>query len=462
MRIERSRQSVLRSGAFRFALLFAAVFAIGSLLLLIAVERQIGRYAIEATDQSLRAEAGNLAAEYRAHGRQGLIDAIHRHAALGKDAPFHYLLVDTLGTRIAGDLPVDTPIDGWGTVPVDEHRHRGSRPYFETFKTLATHLPQGLRLVVATDTFDVQELTDRLGRFTLACGIGITLFALVGGYFVGGLFVRRLDRVNGSVDRIMAGALAERLPAIGISPEFDQLSRNLNLMLHRIGNLMEGLRQVSTDIAHDLRTPLTRLRQQLEETRGMADPAAYEAGIDTAIEQVDEILRIFRALLRIGTLEGGAGRERLAEVDLSEVMDRVHLACQPVAEDAGKTLFAQHAPGVTVRGDGELLAQLFINLIENALVHTPAGTRITTRLARTGHGILAEVADDGPGVPDDMREKILQRFYRLDRSRSSPGAGLGLSLVSAIAALHGAALTLADNRPGLRVSLAFPDQAEPE
>lgn len=449
-------RNVLRSGAFRFAVLFAAVFAVGSLLVLVAVQRQIEGYAVAATDGTLSNEAKVLASEYRALGLSGLTDAIRRHSHTGKDPQFRFRLVRGDGIRIAGDLPSGVRLDGRGTLSVREVNVAVRGEAMETFQTLGTALPDGLHLVVATDTFDVRALMARLRAFTLACGVGITLFALVGGYFVGSLFVRRLHGVNTSVSRIMAGAMDERLPAIGMGPEFDELSSNLNLMLDRIQGLMEGLRQVSTDIAHDLRTPLTRLRQQLEALRGQQTIDAYDAGIDVSLEQTDEILAIFRALLRIGTLEGGAGRGRLAPVDISEIVERVGLAYEPVAEDAGKRLETCIEPGLAVLGDGELLAQMFTNLVENALIHTPPGTRLTLRVAHRGGSVLAEVADDGPGIPPEERDKVLVRFYRLDASRSTPGSGLGLSLVRAIAALHDAPLLLEDNRPGLRISVRFP------
>jgi signal transduction histidine kinase len=308
-------------------------------------------------------------------------------------------------------------------------------------------------LVVASDTFDIQNVRDRLLRFTVLAGVGITLFALGGGILVGRLFLRRLEGVNASVGRIIDGSLAERLPAIGLSPEFDQLSANLNRMLDRNAALMDSLRQVSTDIAHDLRTPLTRLHQQLQRLRDEGGPNVE--GIDDALVQTENLLTVFQALLRIGALEGGVGRQRFARVDLSEVMDRVHLAYRPVAEDAHHGLVAAHEPGLTVNGDADLLAQLFTNLVENALVHTPAGTRVTTRLNATPDGVLAEVSDNGPGIPADEREKVFRRFYRRDASRNAPGAGLGLSLAAAIAALHGATITTGDNGPGLRIRILF-------
>ncbi|WP_395396943.1 ATP-binding protein [Novosphingobium sp. BL-8A] len=458
MAAEPLRRSVLKSGTFRFALLFAAIFAVGSLLVLITVQQQIESYATAATEGSLRNEARILAAEYDALGITGLVDAIARHSHTGKDPQFRYRLVDGSGRLIAGDLPPTVRLDGLGTLQVREVDVAVRGEAMETFRTLGTPLPQDLHLVIGTDTFDVRALMERLRTFTLACGLGITLFALVGGYFVGSLFVRRLHSVNTSVNRIMSGALDERLPAIGMGPEFNELSHNLNHMLDRMQGLMEGLRQVSTDIAHDLRTPLTRLRQRLEVLRGQKTVDAYDAGIDAALEQTDEILAIFRALLRIGSLESGAGRGRLTAVDLSEIVERVSAAYEPVVEDAGKRLRVLIEPGLHVLGDGELLAQMFTNLVENALIHTPRGTTLTMAVFRSSGAIIAEVADDGPGIPKDEREKVLVRFYRLDASRSTPGSGLGLSLVHAIATLHAAELMLEDNNPGLRIHFRFPEK----
>ena len=255
----------------------------------------------------------------------------------------------------------------------------------------------------------------------------------------------------------MAGDLDERLPPIGMSPEFDELSRNLNRMLDRISSLLEGLRQVSTDIAHDLRTPLTRLQQRLEAMRGSGSTTAYEAGIDAALGQIDEIHAIFRALLRIGLIEGGEPRRNLHSVDLTELIGRVTLAYQPVMEDAGRRFDVQVEPEMWVLGDAELLAQLLTNLIDNALFHTPDATPISVSLWQDARHATITVADDGPGVPADERRKILTRFYRLDASRQTPGAGLGLALVAAIADLHHAELLIDDNGPGLRVRLRFAD-----
>jgi signal transduction histidine kinase len=451
------RAEIFRSGAFRFALLLAFVFAAGSLLLLWTVESSISRYAREAVAGSLQSEAAILSSEDREGSRKDLLTAIQRHRHSAREQQFLYLLQDASGKILVNDLGKGRAGLGWGTVSIaDDESGTNHESGIEQLKSLGTRLSDGSLLVIATDAFDVQELRHRLNLFTMWGGIGISLFALVGGYLVGGLFMRRLDRVNESVSRIMEGNLSERLPTIGMSREFDVLSANLNRMLGRIGALMEGMRQVSTDIAHDLRTPLSRLRQHLEATRESASIESYDAGVELAIAQADNILTIFRALLRIGSLEGGIGRQRFAVVDLSEIMNRVYLAYQPVAEDQGKMLVANHMPEITVQGDGELLAQMFTNLIDNALGHTPAGTQIVSTLSLCNGLVTASIADNGPGIPASERSNVLARFYRLDRSRNMPGSGLGLALVAAIASLHEIRVSLEDNAPGLRVKLEFP------
>ncbi len=447
---------ILRSGAFRFALALAAVFALGASALLIVVDRAIADYALEASATTLSNESAILAGEDRAAGRHDMLLALARHRGLQREQAFRYLLVDRAGRRITGDLPEAAARSGWATVTVADRRDDGGAAETDVLKTLGVRLGDGALLVVGTDTYDVAALRARLDRFAWACGAAITVGALIAGYLVAMLFMRRLDRVNTVVARIMAGRMTERLPPIGMAPELDRLSANLNRMLDRIETLMAELRQVTTDIAHDLRTPLTRLRQGLEGLSHASSFADYAVGVEAAIAQTDEILAIFRALLRIGTLESGAARARFTDVDLSELMERMALAYRPAAEDGGRMLTAMHAAGISVAGDPELIAQAVANLIENALAHTPVGTRVTMRLAMDGGQAMISVADDGPGIPAAERGNVLMRFYRLDASRHSPGAGLGLALVAAVAALHAATLAIDDNAPGTRVTIRFP------
>ncbi len=452
-----SRLSPFRSGTFRLALFYATIFAIGSIVLVVAVESAVDRYATQVTTDTLLSESGRLSATDQTYGRQAVVDAITTPTRLRR-RQFQYLLIGSQGEILAGDLPAPATRNGWGTVSVTEHGSADD-PGDENaiMKTYGVALADGSWLIVASDTYDVQELRDWLNKVALWSGIAITLLALFGGYVIAAIFTRRLESLNSAINRIMSGDLRERLPVIRMGEEFDRLAANLNLMLDRIEALMDGLRQVSTDIAHDLRTPLTRLRQHLESASGDASQQVPQRVIQHALSQIDEIMGIFGALLRIGTIEAGAGRSRLHKLDLSEIMERVLLAYQPVAEDGGRTLSGTIEHGIMIAGDDGLLAQLFTNLVENALAHTPPGTSITLTLTREQGRVIASVSDNGPGIPASERDKVLQRFVRLDPSRTNAGAGLGLALVAAIAALHGAELRLADNHPGLLVRLTWPE-----
>ena len=450
--------SPLRSGAFRFALTAAGVFAVGTAALLFTADRAVTRYAGEVARDGIAAEAAVLRDEDQGSDRARTVLSVVRHENAVREHQLRYLLVDAAGRHLAGSLPASVAHVGWRDVVLpnaDAGGDDGARTMSLT--ALGTRLKDGAVLVVAGDTADLTELRRRLGLSTAAFGGAITLLALIGGYVVGTVFLRRLERVNRSVERIMAGAFAERLPSIGMSPEFDHLSNNLNRMLGRIEALMEGMRQVSTDIAHDLRTPLTRLRQRLEAMKDGAPGAVAESQVDAALAQTDEILAVFRTLLRISALEAGAGRRRIAQVDLSALTTRLFEAYGPVAEDAAHALVADIPSDVVGRADPEMLTQAVTNLLENALIHTPAGSTISLGLERRPDGVAVVVADNGPGIPAGNRQDVLKRFYRLDGSRGTPGAGLGLALVSAVAAIHGAALRLTDNAPGLRAELFLPD-----
>ena len=447
---------LLKSGAFRLALLFVVIFAAGAVTLVAAVNLAVSRYASETTRTALIDESTLLRGEAQARGHDALGQLILRRERLVHAQQFLYLLLDPAGRVVAGDLPPASGRVGWSSVSAPEPSEPddpSDGPI--TVRTFGVRLADGSLLIVGRDTSDLDELADWLRLVTLWSGAGITVLAVGGGLLIAWVFLRRLDRVNRSLQSIMDGRLEQRVPAIGMGEEFDRLADNLNRMLDRNQSLMEGLRQVSTDIAHDLRTPLSRLRQHLDGMRDRTKPAALEAAIDDALAQVDDVLTTFHALLRIGQIEGGAGRERFGAVDLSAVMERVCQAYETAAEDGGKTLDAQIAPGLVVNGDPQLLAQLFANLVENALRHAGGKAHIRMSLARVGETVCAVVADDGPGVPAEERSRVLRRFYRLDASRSTPGSGLGLALVAAIADLHGATLALSDNNPGLAVELRF-------
>lgn len=446
----------LRSGAFRFALVVATLFAVGTTALLVIAGRIVTNYATEVARDSVTAEVAVLSDEDRESSQAQIIRSVVRRENATREHQLRYLLVDGRGHYLAGSLPASAAHVGWSALTLsnnDPNDQDGAKTL--SLMALGARLHDGAVLVVASDTSDLDELRQGLGATTAMFGLAITVLALVGGFIIGTMFLRRLDQVNRSVERIMQGSFAERLPAIGMSPEFNQLSTNLNRMLDRIEVLMEGMRQVSTDIAHDLRTPLTRLRQRLEEMQNAAPGSVSKEQIDGTIAQTDQILGVFRALLRISSLEAGAGRERMTQVDLSALIQSLVEAYRPVAEDAQHVLTSQIEPNISGYADSEMLAQAVTNLVENAIFHTPQGCAIVIGLERRPNGFAIIIADNGPGIPEVERQRVLKRFYRLDGSRGTPGAGLGLALVSAVAAIHGADLKLTDNSPGLRVEMTF-------
>ena len=295
-----------------------------------------------------------------------------------------------------------------------------------------------------------------LGAFAWAIGATVVLGA-AGGVWLGQLFLRRVDAISRTAEAIIAGDLSQRIPTRGTGDDLDHLAGTLNRMLDWIGALMESVRQASNNIAHDLRTPLSHLGQRLEDARAHATTVAeYQHAMDGAKQQIDALLTTFASLLCIAEVEAGAQRAAFSHVDLSAVAETVAEAFTPAAEEQGHELRMAIAPGVRIYGDRELLTQMLVNLVENALHHTPPGTRVRVALSAGPAGVALDVEDDGPGIPEAEREQVLQRFYRLEQSRTTPGSGLGLSLAAAIAELHGARLCLEDARRGLRVSVTFP------
>ena len=251
--------------------------------------------------------------------------------------------------------------------------------------------------------------------------------------------------------------LDQRIPERGTSDEIDMLSRNLNRLLDSNHALLESLKQVSNSIAHDLRTPLSRLRQGLEEAHHKNDPSTLRATLESAMGEADQLLATFSALLRIAQIESGSSRSGFKLVDLTAIFQHVADTYRAVAEDQQKIIIVSLVETVRILGDRDLLVQMLVNLIENALHHTPFGTTIRLSLENGALGSIGIIADSGAGIAESERKKVFERFYRLDRSRSSPGNGLGLSLVAAIATLHGIGIELQDNMPGLKVVLTFPE-----
>jgi signal transduction histidine kinase len=445
-----------RAAPVRYALVFAAlsIFVMGTLLGVIywSMLSLLQRHLEDSIEQQIQVLRHDLEQD----GRESMLGLIRQHEEKQPDSRVHFLVRNRMGKVIAGDLPPVPARAGWQDIRLPpspdssndtEHMLHGRGEW----------LDEDTYVLVTNDTADLRQSRELIIRsFAIALGVTVVL-ALSGGLVIGVLLLRRVDAVNRTARAIMDGDLSRRIPVVGPHDELGGLAEGLNRMLARIEELMESLRHVSSDIAHDLRTPLGRLRQRLEasriKTRGSAE---YEAAIDAAIEDTDAILKTFEALLRITQIEAGARRARFASTNLSSVTENVIEAFSAVAEDEGRKLDAHIGPDITVNGDRELLTQMFANLTENALRHTPAGTTVEVRLERVNGCARVTVSDTGPGIPAEHRAHVFRRFYRLDASRSTPGSGLGLSLVAAVAKLHGATISLEDNRPGVRVVVAFP------
>jgi signal transduction histidine kinase len=451
---------LLRAAPFRLALIYAGLFSLSVLAL--------GAISYFATTQVLEnqlrttvtAELQALRGDLERQGPAELVRTVAARVADPAARAFAYLLQDSAGRRLAGDLPPTATDETWRLLVPEHDDPEDEEDDRDWFLGRGVVLPDGRFLLVAHDAEQLHELEELLLRsfgWTLAVAVPL---ALGGGAFMSLITLRRIEAINRVSDEIRRGDLSHRVPHAGTGDEFDRLAANINAMLDAIEHLTEGLRQVSTDIAHDLRTPLSRLRQALETARVKAqDPADLAAAVDNAIVQTDAILDTFGALLRIAQIEAGTRRAGFAGVDLSDLFRSLVEVYEPVAEDASHCLEAQIEDCLSFRGDRELLTQMVANLIENAIRHTPRGTRIEVILQRQDTRALAIVADDGPGIPKPSRERVFGRFFRLEASRSTPGSGLGLSLVAAVASLHGVQIELADNVPGLRVTLHFPEPA---
>ena len=447
---------LLRTASFRLAGLYSLVFG-ASVIILAGV---VYFTATSALDQRIRqrieSQVAVLQDKYDSGGVSQLLDAFQEpqrgHLINGLD----YALYDSHANRLFGTLPKSEISKGWTEIigPPDGDEPPGEN---ERLAVLVTPLSDGMTLLVADDIGQVGELGRVILRtFGWVLILSVTL-AIGGGIVVSANFLGRVETITSTAEAIISGNLRRRIPRRGPADELTRLSDTLNRMLDRIEGLMEALRQVTNDIAHDLRTPLGRLRQLLEEARRTAAGVSdYESAVETAMVEVDAILGTFAALLRIAQIETGTRRSGFRRIDLSDLATGVCQAFAPAAEDSGKTLQTKIATGIGIEGDRELLTQMLANLVENAIGHTASGTSIMVSLSQENSAAVLTVADTGPGVAAEERARIFQRFYRLERSRTTPGNGLGLSLVAAVADLHGIALSPEDNRPGLRVTLRFP------
>lgn len=433
----------LRSNAgYRIAILYSAAFAVAILLLGIAVY-----FAADAEFRSQRnaAIADELDELMRIEDPAALRRAITDREIAGPTGGFVYALFDAYGKRIAGDLQTAMPEPGIATISFNDP-HEGADPAVAHTAVR----PNGDRVVVAVDSEAIEKIDATILALFGGAFVVVLIIGGAGALILGGYLRRRLAVISDTAQSIIAGDVTRRVAISQAGDEFDQAGQALNAMLDRISQLMENLRQVSSDVAHDLRTPLLRLRNQLEQV-GTVDGAA-----ERAIELGDEMLLLFGSLLRIAEVEGGALSRSFAVVELSSLIEDVGESFYPAITDSGRVLTSAITPRINLLGDRELLAQAAANLLDNARVHTPEGTAIRLVLKTSDDMVHLSVVDNGPGVPNGDREKILQRFYRAERSRTTPGNGLGLSLVTAVAAAHGGKVIVGAQEPGLAVTLVLP------
>lgn len=438
---------LFRTSAFRLTVLFTGLIAVSVLILFAASEL----YATKALETGLQATVSA-----RLSGLVGAEPVTTPHLLGAAEASeeqsrgAYILLEDFAGIRLAGNLPQVTPVSGWMRLTVSDNDldvpviARGVR------------LLDGGYLLVGQDASRISEVRAVIAR---AFGIGGTITVLFGfstGYVFSRRVLSRLAAVARASHEIMDGDLSRRLPTRGVGDEFDQLINGFNVLLDRIAVLVDSIRQVSNDIAHDLRTPLARLRHRLEDIRRLPRaPAEYEQAIDRSIADTTAILDTFAALLRIAQIESATSQDRFEDLDAVDIVATTAELYEPLADERGQTLTTE-AQRVRLRGNRELLIQMLGNLAENASRHSPQGAHIRIGSALVENGVLLWVQDDGPGIPESERERVFRRFYRLEASRTTPGSGIGLSLAAAIAARHGGRITLSDAAPGLRAEIWLP------
>ena len=455
-----------RTTTVRLTAVFILLFVIFSILLLTFLAYQSSIQIQQQQTRAIDREVEMLQNIEARQGVRGLVLAVARLA--GQPGPGIYYLGDNSGLQIVGNID-GIPANVLESEGIFSFNYQGPALDDETAGDGATGyavvrslvVSSGLRLVVGRDVVERRGFTAIVLQGFVYAVIGILVFSMLAGIITARRVLRRIDTINATSAKIMSGNLSERIPVTRRNDEFDALATSLNAMLDRIEGLMQGLKEVTDNVAHDLKTPLTRLRTKAEAAlRDGADGAARREALETTISESDKLIRTFNALLMIARAEAGAPSGALADVDLSAVARDVAELYEPVAEEAALTLVTDIAPDVHLRGNRELLGQALVNLLENALKYyepeVGKAGRIEVRVTAEAGRVRLEVADNGPGIPPADRTRVLERFVRLEKSRTEPGSGLGLSLVAAVASLHRGSFRIEDNAPGVRAVMDLP------
>jgi signal transduction histidine kinase len=465
---------LLRTTAFQLTLVYLVVFALFAAFLLgyfaFNTRRLINEQIVGIVDTELQL----LQVQYNQAGIRRLVGIVDVRSR--RPGSSLYLVTTPTGEGLAGNVgslePGILESEGW----VETAYRRLEEPESAEHNALVrvSRLPGGIRILVGRDLDERERMFHIValaGRWSVAI---VIVLGIVGGVFVSRRVLKRVDAMTDTAQTIMAGDLSGRLSVIGSGDEFDRLALNLNGMLERIESLMRGLKEVTDNVAHDLKTPLTRLRNRCEAALRSANTAAdYRRVMEETIEESDGLIRTFDALLMIARAESGEVRDGMAEFDVAEVARDVGELYEPLAEDRGLTLEVEAKQCAAVKGNRELVSQALANLVDNAIKYAAPAAKETSGAVngeRSGIVVKADaerdrvvltVSDRGPGIPPGDRSRVIDRFVRLEQSRSLPGSGLGLSLVSAVARLHGGELKLEDNAPGLRARISLPRVAMP-
>ena len=456
---------LFRTSTFRLALVFLIIYGLSSSLILGFIYYTTAVFIDEQASETILAESTGLREQYRSNGLAGLIAVVAERSARDRADNAIYLLTDPNYQRIVGNLSTWPrqlrPAGGFvefAIQSIDRDAPPDADPGASLARAEVFRLVSGHYLLVGRNLQEhllFQEVVTQSLLWALVITVG---FGLIGGLVFSRNLLRRVEGIAVTSRRIVTGDLSQRMPVRGTGDEFDDLSVTLNTMLAQIERLMEGMRTVTDNVAHDLRGPLTRMKTRLEVT--LIDPPDSDhdrAAIRETILETDQILATFNAILDIARAETGSLREAFEAVDLSAIAADVTDLYGPIAEDSGKSLHLTAPDGATTRGNRHLLAQALANLVDNAIKYAPPLTEIEVVVTPRADGeITLSVRDSGPGIPEADRERALERFVRLEKSRHAPGNGLGLSLVAAVARLHSARLTLGDAQPGLVVTLAMP------
>jgi hypothetical protein len=462
---------IFRTTTFKLTLVYLTVFALFAAFLLGYFAFNTRRLITEQITDTVNAEITGLSEQYRQGGIRRLVISVDERAR--RPGSSLYLVTTHAGDALAGNVTalqpgtLDNP--GWTETTyrrLDEAADEKEKSHPDHHALLRVfQLPGGFRMLVGRDLEERERLyhiVTAAGRWSVAI---VIVLGLAGGLFVTRRVLRRVDAMTETSRSIMAGDLGERLPVAGSGDELDRLAVNLNLMLERIEALMRGLKEVSDNIAHDLKTPLTRLRNRTEQAlRTASSEAEYRAALEGTIEESDGLIRTFNALLMIARAESGQSRDDMAEFDAAEIANDIGELYEPLAEQNGIALKVEAQSAAPVKGNRELVSQALSNLVDNAIKYAaipdrPAASppaQVVVQALNDGDRVLLTVSDNGPGIPETDRQRVMERFVRLEQSRSQPGSGLGLSLAAAVARLHGGELTLADNAPGLKSIIALP------